>query len=143
MYKRQEHDTDNNNSCVITITGNNQRALLAGDIDHTVETQLLQNGKIVNSNVVVVPHHGSQTSSSKAFVSKLKPEYAVFSAGYLNRFRHPNLDVVGRYRDAGSAIVKTDECGAWQFVDGQASCYRSQVLPRWKRILRQDRVSRQ
>jgi competence protein ComEC len=63
-------------------------------------------------DVLVVPHHGSLTSSSPAFVSAVHPGYALFSTGYRNRFRFPRKPVVDRYRKAGSVLLDTAAQGA-------------------------------
>jgi competence protein ComEC len=59
-----------------------------------------------------VPHHGSRTSSTPAFVAAVAPRVAVFAAGYLNRFDHPRPDVVARYTRRGAAPMRTDLLGA-------------------------------
>ena len=64
------------------------------------------------SDVLVVPHHGSRTSSTPAFIAGVAPMLAIFAAGYRNRFGHPRDDVVARYRDAGVAAARTDIGGA-------------------------------
>jgi len=62
--------------------------------------------------VLVVPHHGSRTSSTPSFVAAVAPRVAVFSAGYLNRFNHPRPDVVERYARRGATPMRTDVMGA-------------------------------
>ncbi len=65
--------------------------------------------------MLVVPHHGSRTSSSPEFLDAVRPAVAVFQAGYRNRFGHPAPDVVERYRMRGIAVVASPACGAWQW----------------------------
>jgi competence protein ComEC len=59
-----------------------------------------------------VPHHGSKTSSTQAFVQKVHPRYAIFTMGYRNKFHHPRPEVVERYHDVGSELFRSDEDGA-------------------------------
>jgi competence protein ComEC len=59
-----------------------------------------------------VPHHGSKTSSSPHFVSAVLPGYAIFTAGYRNHFGHPKAEVVARYQEAGSELLRSDRDGA-------------------------------
>jgi competence protein ComEC len=59
-----------------------------------------------------VPHHGSRTSSTPAFVAAVAPRIAIFTPGYRNRFGHPRADVVARYERAGAALARTDYDGA-------------------------------
>jgi competence protein ComEC len=61
---------------------------------------------------VKVPHHGSRTSSTAAFVSAATPRLALVSVGLRNRFGHPSADVVDRYRRAGARVLRTDRDGA-------------------------------
>ena len=76
------------------------------------ERVLLERAPELSADVLLVPHHGSTTSSTPEFVQQVAPRYAVFTVGYRNRFGHPKDEVVRRYREAGSALVRTDESGA-------------------------------
>jgi len=102
----------NNASCVIEIRTGAYVSLLTGDIELPVERQLLHDGKLAGVELVVVPHHGSRTSSHAAFVSRLKPKTAVISAGYGNRWGFPKDDVVRRWQAVGSDVVNTATFGA-------------------------------
>jgi competence protein ComEC len=74
---------------------------------------LLENdADVLKSDVLVAPHHGSKTSSSTDFISAVQPKHTIFTAGYLNRFKHPVPKVLERYRDSGSAIYRSDYHGA-------------------------------
>ena len=66
----------------------------------------------LKADVMVVPHHGSKTSSSDAFLDAVKPTIALVPVGYRNRFRHPNKDVLARYAERGITIYRTDDLGA-------------------------------
>lgn len=108
---RQAHP--NFGSCVLRIRSASGRvALLAGDIEAVQEQQLLQAGLSGPLDWLLVPHHGSKTSSTAAWVNALRPSWAVVQAGYLNRFGHPVQAVVDRYGAAGSQLVRQDRCGA-------------------------------
>lgn len=103
----------NNDSCVILLQSAGVSLLLTGDIEAAVETKLLESGLLpATVDVLIAPHHGSKTSSSKAFIRALKPKHVVFSAGFLSPYRHPSLVVVERYREAGTQIWNTAEHGA-------------------------------
>jgi competence protein ComEC len=66
----------------------------------------------LGSAVLLVPHHGSRTSSSAAFIAAVAPRWAIVPAGYRNRFGHPSAEVVERYRAAGVGLLRTDLDGA-------------------------------
>jgi competence protein ComEC len=107
----------NDLSCVIRIDSDHGSALLTGDIEARSETRLLQVGADVGDvTVLVVPHHGSRTSSSPAFVAATNPRHAVFTPGYRNRFGHPRPDVLARYAAAGARVHRTDYDGAVTFA---------------------------
>ncbi|HKW36747.1 MAG TPA: DNA internalization-related competence protein ComEC/Rec2 [Burkholderiales bacterium] len=103
----------NNRSCVLRIAAPGGRALLTGDIERAAERELLQRAPaLLAAEALLVPHHGSATSSGAEFVREVAPRYAVFAVGYRNRFGHPREEILGRYRDAGSALLRTDTGGA-------------------------------
>lgn len=103
----------NNRSCVLRIVAPGGRALLTGDIERRAERELLRrSAALLATDALVVPHHGSVTSSSPEFVREVAPRYAVFAVGYRNRFGHPREEIVDRYREAGSALLRTDTGGA-------------------------------
>ncbi|HEY6241876.1 MAG TPA: DNA internalization-related competence protein ComEC/Rec2 [Burkholderiales bacterium] len=105
----------NNQSCVLRIEAPGGRVLLTGDIERAAERELLARSPgLLSAEALLVPHHGSATSSTTEFVKQVAPRYAVFAAGYRNRFGHPREDVLARYRDAGSEILRTDAGGAIQ-----------------------------
>jgi competence protein ComEC len=103
----------NRQSCVLKITSASGSVLLAGDIEKVAERQLIEaNRGDLRSDALVVPHHGSTTSSTPEFVRAVAPRWALFAVGYRNRFGHPREAVVERYREAASALVRSDESGA-------------------------------
>lgn len=103
----------NNRSCVLRIAASGGTVLLTGDIERAAEGELLRRVPgLLAADALLVPHHGSATSSSPEFVRKVAPRYAVFTVGYRNRFGHPREEVLGRYRDVGSTLLRTDTGGA-------------------------------
>jgi competence protein ComEC len=103
----------NNRSCVLRIAAPGGRVLLTGDIERAAERELLRRAPgLLRADALLVPHHGSATSSSPEFVKEVAPRYAVFAVGYRNRFGHPREEVLERYRDAGSVLYRTDTTGA-------------------------------
>jgi competence protein ComEC len=104
----------NNASCVIRIeAGGGRHILLTGDIEAVAEQQLVQDSRDhLSADVLVVPHHGSRTSSSPEFVEAVHPGYALFPTGYRNRYRFPRKAVTDRYRKAGAVLLETAAHGA-------------------------------
>ncbi len=103
----------NNTSCVLQVTGPYGRVLLPGDIEAPAEAALLAEfGSGLAARVLVVPHHGSKTSSTPAFIDTVRPEVALFPYGYRNRYRHPHPAVVARYIDSGARLYDSPAHGA-------------------------------
>jgi competence protein ComEC len=87
-------------------------ALLVGDIEAPQEQSLVQSGQTLQADWLLVPHHGSATSSTQAFLEAVQPQVAVVQAGYRNRFGHPRADVLARYAPLGVQVVQSPRCGA-------------------------------
>lgn len=109
----QQYIRDNERSCVLRISTGKHSVLLASDIEKGSEQQLLTKYRDqLPATLLLVPHHGSKTSSTPAFIQVVHPRYAVFTVGYRNRFHHPYSQVYKRYRDAGSELLRSDVDGA-------------------------------
>jgi competence protein ComEC len=111
---------DNDRSCVLKVTSASGSLLLTGDIERRAESALLaayqeSSPATLKSDVMIVPHHGSKTSSTVSFVEAVAPSVAVFTVGYLNRFKHPRPEVSARYPSVGSQLFRSDYHGAVEF----------------------------
>ena len=109
----------NDLSCVLRIAAQGGAMLLTGDIERAAEKALLSSA--VKSDVMLVPHHGSRTSSTPEFIAAVAPRWAIVAAGYRNRFGHPNGEVLQRYRSAGAQVARTDLNGAVTVVLNDSS----------------------
>ncbi len=121
-------------SCVLRISNGVQSALLAGDIEAAQEARLVGEGASLKSDVLLVPHHGSKTSSSAAFLDAVQPQIALVQAGYRNRYGHPAESVLLRYAQRHIHVVDSPRCGAatWQSAQPQdVKCQRLQALRYW------------
>jgi competence protein ComEC len=101
----------NDSSCVLSVRSEAGQILLAGDISRTVEMRLLRAG-LARHRVLLVPHHGSLSSSSVAFIERVRPQVAVATAALGNRFGFPREDVLARYAERGVEFWSTGACGA-------------------------------
>ncbi len=120
-------------SCVLRISTPQASVLLAGDIEVAQELALVQSG-LAPVDVLLVPHHGSKTSSSLPFLQALQPRLALVQAGYRNRFGHPAESVVARYRGEGIALIESSRCGAatWRSnAPDQVHCERQERQRYW------------
>lgn len=131
--------SDNDSSCVLRISDGFNTVLLPGDISVNVERQLVDiSPEELPANILVVPHHGSNTSSSETFIDKVKPDYVVFSQGFMNRWGFPKTAVVNRYLSLGAEVFSTSETGQVSFfIDSgneksiKIATYRQRLYPYW------------
>lgn len=114
LHPGPEHtqQSDNNQSCVLRITGPGGSALLLGDVERPIERELTEAGFITATSLVQAAHHGSRSSSTEAFIAAAQAEWVVFSAGYRNRWGFPKDDVLARWQGAGAQSASTIDSGA-------------------------------
>jgi competence protein ComEC len=120
-------------SCVLRVASREAAVLLAGDIEQAQEARLAPGGPLA-ADLLLVPHHGSKTSSSDAFLDAVKPSLALVQAGYRNRFGHPSPPVVDRYRARGIPLVESARCGAalWRSASPrEVDCQRDRAAKYW------------
>ncbi len=128
-------------SCVLRITaapgpgGAAASALLTGDIERAQELSLVATlGEALRADFLLVPHHGSKTSSSETFLDAVQPRLALVQAGYRNRYGHPAEPVMARYALRGIPVASTPACGAarWSSREpGQLRCEREAARRYW------------
>jgi competence protein ComEC len=107
----------NDRSCVLRIATAGGAMLLTGDIEARSEAQLLAGERAaLRAQVLLVPHHGSRTSSTAAFLDAVAPRHALASVGHRNRFGHPDAGVLRRHAERGVALWRTDREGALRVV---------------------------
>jgi competence protein ComEC len=112
-------------------------ALLTGDIEAPQELALVQAG-LGTVDVLLVPHHGSKTSSSEVFLETLRPSWALLQAGYRNRYGHPAPSVMARYQTLGIDVVESTRCGAatWRSdAPDQMQCERALRQRYWHHLV--------
>ncbi|OUR59635.1 DNA internalization-related competence protein ComEC/Rec2 [Colwellia sp. 39_35_sub15_T18] len=102
---------ENDDSCVLLITDGKHKVLLTGDISKKVEAELIRKYPQLQADILVVPHHGSKTSSSAEFIAQLNPKIAIVSAGFLNRWGMPVAEVVKRYQQHNVPLFNSAESG--------------------------------
>ena len=121
-------------SCVLRISNGAHTALLVGDIEQPQEARLVQAGVNLKSDVLLLPHHGSKTSSSPAFLDAVSPRIAMVQAGYRNRFGHPAPEVVARLQERAISVVDSPHCGAYTWQSSRphdGACLRAKGLRYW------------
>ena len=107
---------DNNRSCVLRVSNQYHAVLLTGDIQKKAERALLKvQREHLAADILLMPHHGSNSSSTNKFITAVSPEWAIASAGYRSRFRHPDRRVLRRYQKHSVKILSTAYDGAIQF----------------------------
>jgi competence protein ComEC len=121
-------------SCVLRIGNGVRTALLVGDVEQAQEAQLLASTNPLRVDVLLVPHHGSKTSSSDAFLDAVAPRFALVQSGYRNRFGHPAAVVMERYLERQIEVQDSPHCGAMTWASAQPDrllCQRELALRYW------------
>ncbi|MBL8511945.1 MAG: DNA internalization-related competence protein ComEC/Rec2 [Betaproteobacteria bacterium] len=104
---------NNNQGCVLKISAPGGTVLLTADIEKISENELLARDPAgLKADVMVIPHHGSKTSSTDALLDAVQPRLALLPVGYRNRFRHPHPQVMARYAARHIVVRRTDQEGA-------------------------------
>ena len=120
-------------SCVLRVSNGRQSVLLTGDLEAAQEQRLVSSGVDLKATVMLVPHHGSKTSSAPEFLDAAQPSIAIVQAGYRNRFQHPVPEVMERYRERAIRIVSSPDCGAarWASDAEGVVCQRDVARRYW------------
>jgi competence protein ComEC len=107
--------SDNDRSCVLRIRAGEHVALLTGDIEREAEGELLRAAPPGTVDLLIVPHHGSRSSSTRQFIDSTRPRWALISSGYRNRWRLPADEVVERWQQGGARVLVSSQTGAIEF----------------------------
>jgi competence protein ComEC len=130
---RSEGETrrDNEMSCVLRVRAHGRQVLITGDVEAAQEAELVarEGPEGLASEVLLVPHHGSRTSSTPDFLDAVQPQVAVVQVGARNAYGHPHPKVMARYAAKGVPTVTTPACGAWHW---QSSRQPTGVGQCWK-----------
>ncbi len=102
--------SDNNRSCALRVSGAGGSALLLADPEDAAEAELQK--LPIAADVVLLPHHGSRTSSSASLVAAVSARLGIASAGFGNRWGMPSAEIVARWRAAGTTVLTTADVGA-------------------------------
>lgn len=117
----EEYTDSNNNSCVLKVSGSEFSVLLPGDIEREAEYALSAHYRdALASSILIAPHHGSNSSSSYAFIKQVEPQYVVYSAAYKSQFGHPAPSVKKRYFSYGAEPLETAPLGMISFTLDEA-----------------------
>lgn len=138
IYPMPELGTQGNDaSCVLRVSTAGGSVLLPGDIEKRSEKALLASmPSALRADVLVAPHHGSNTSSTAPFLAAVQPHYALFAVGYRNRYGFPKPAVTERYRVLGTQMLGTADAGAITIKLGSMGVsapetYRQQARRYW------------
>ena len=123
----------NNNSIAIRVEHGENTFLFVGDAAGESEADMMANGLPLQAQVLKVGHHGSSSSTSKAFLDAVHPEYAVISCGRDNSYGHPTAETLTTLREAGVHVFRTDEQGSIVVTsDGRELVFNQTPSTTWK-----------
>jgi competence protein ComEC len=110
----------NDDSLVLRLTYHGGSVLLTGDISTRVEQELLASGQDLDSQILKVAHHGSNSSSSAEFLARVNPRLAILTGGSSDFGSLPSPETLERLREQGIRVFRTDVDGATtvQLLDG-------------------------
>ena len=114
-YKNLQTQNTNNHSCVLRVSLHGKSILLTGDIEKEAERVLVDKNNDLQSHIVLVPHHGSGTSSTQQFVNAVSPQISVIPAGFANRWRFPKEDVLERWELMSEDVYTIADTGQLNF----------------------------
>lgn len=125
----------NDDSCVVLVSSGSKSVLLTGDISKKTERQLINHYPDLKVDILIVPHHGSNTSSSDEFLRHLSPDIALVSAGFINRWKMPTSDVMNRYNKNDIKLINTADSGqifvSFNESEIRLNTYREYFRPFW------------
>lgn len=136
LHPRDEAGLDRNDrSCVVRVRSGSAVLWLPGDVEQTGEQLLAARTEPAGDGLLIVPHHGSVTSSSKAMRELTQPRFAVITNGHLNRWGFPHPDVVAEWRASGSCVLTTAAHGAAEFAlsPGDGAVLKRLYAAHWRR----------
>jgi competence protein ComEC len=129
---------DNNHSCILQVDIAGKRILMPGDIDRRAEKLLVETyGEELKSDVLILAHHGSKSSSSDIWLEVVNPELGIVSSGFNNRFKHPHADVVNRFKQRFIPLYNTATSGAVEVDLSKTSSviqWRKENPPVWRQM---------
>lgn len=121
---------ENELSMVLRLSYGRTSFLLTGDIGLEAEQDILENMKLIKSNILKSPHHGSLSSSSEEFLSAVNPSIIIICVGENNRYNFPNPIILQRYKEQGATLYRTDTHGAIEITsDGQKFSIKTALNP--------------
>jgi len=120
-----EH-SPNDNSLVLRVRFGGKAALFVGDAERWAEARLLEHAGELRADLLKVGHHGSRSSSSAAFIERVRPSLATISCGTGNRFGHPHAETLATLASAGVRVLRLDQTGSvrWE-TDGASELVRT------------------
>ena len=129
----KEYDNPNDASLALIIQNGDNKFIFTGDAGEEAEQDILDNGLDISADVYHVGHHGSKTSSSRAFLRAIKPSYAVISCAEGNSYGHPHAETLNNLRSRGVKVYRTDEAGSIiATTDGKNITFNVPASDTWK-----------
>lgn len=106
----------NEDSIAVSFNLKKTSFIISGDLDQDGEKEVINLFKTLQADILKIGHHGSKTSTAKEYVNKLKPKFAVISAGRNNRYGHPNIETLATLDEFKVPYVNTANAGMIQVI---------------------------
>lgn len=130
--QRTDHSSDNDLSLCFSVSFGDKAFLICGDAQQESELDMVSSGEDLNSDVYVVNHHGSNTSSMDVFLDAVSPRYAIISCGKDNGYGHPSMETLQRLQNHGISMFRTDQQGTViAYTDGSDIWFNMEPTDNW------------
>ena len=120
-------ESRNDNSLSLRLVYGEMTMLFTGDAEKMGESEIMQTGLPIQSDIYKAGHHGANNASSREFLDQVRPQLVVISAGLDNRFGHPHPELLARLQEIGAVVLRTDTMGSIEIIsDGEQTWWRSE-----------------
>lgn len=134
FYGQKSETGENNASLNVFLTCAYGSVTVCGDLEQQGVSALLQKGSFAKSDVLFVPHHGSESGTSEKMLSYILPKYAIISVGHNNSYGHPGKGTLECLQNAGAKIYRTDMCGGITVMIGKKTLFRKRCVEIWQML---------
>ncbi len=134
FYGQQNESGENNASLNVFLTCAYGSVTVCGDLEQQGVSALLQKGAFTKSDVLFVPHHGSDSGTSEKMLSYILPKYAIISVGNHNSYGHPGKETLEHLQNAGAVVYRTDLCGGITVTIGKKTLFRKRCVEIWQML---------
>ena len=133
-FNQSDESAENNSSLNVRLVCVYGSAIICGDLEEKGIEQLLQMNAFPQSDVLFVPHHGSNSGTSEKMLSNILPKYAIISVGIRNSYGHPGAVTLSNLERIGALVYRTDVVGGISVSFGDTHWFRKRYVEVWQTL---------